>query len=99
MFVKSFPLGDGKYKALQTSTGISVPTQCWDQKGQKLFKLEEGFTKDEQNTLNKRVAEFNAFMAKAETSADMDDIHLGYNEVKGLIELYRTGDLQTQGRR
>lgn len=91
-FTKSFKTEAGKYKSLRASTGISVPTQCWDQKGQKLFKLEEGFTKDEQNTLNKRVAEFNAFMAKAETSADMDDIHLGYNEVKGLIELYRTGD-------
>ena len=95
-FTKSFKTEAGKYKSLRASTGISVPTQCWDQKGQKLFKLEEGFTKDEQNTLNKRVAEFNAFMAKAETSADMDDIHLGYNEVKGLIELYRTGDLQAQ---
>ena len=93
-FTKSFKTEAGKYKSLRASTGISVPTQCWDQKGQKLFKLEEGFTKDEQNTLNKRIAEFNAFMAKAETSADMDDIHLGYNEVKGLIELYRTGDFK-----
>jgi len=91
-FVKSFKVGKGKYNSLRISTGLSVPTACWDKSNNQLGEqLIEGFTPFERNQINQRLKDLEAYLAKAEASAQLDDAALGFDEVRSLVELWRDG--------